>query len=329
MEMQHLSASETARKLIEEGRLASKGGDTTRAEVLWKQALGEASEADTFDCGGMFLASVYLAFLYLSRGQEHDKAMQDAVQDALCAYQKAFQTDKLRPQETPVPVSLSRILNSLNELCPGCYSPYHAKREDLEEEEGLGKLCYTGEEIRSIGREMEPSSEDCTTKILAAIGYESIDIRVDVHPDNLRQPNRKKGGDTNTSHLKKKKKKNNCNFSQQQPPIVLAAADNVGADCKGQAHMDVFSISCNNSNSATKNKNSASLSSTVHEETPSFNSNQALAWADALETNITAVLGAGCVLLTDHTSCSVETTSIRSVSGVENGNLRTEENDVL
>lgn len=349
-DMKNLSSSPRARKLLEEGQLASKRGDAINAEVIWKQALREASETvDTFDCGGMFLSSAHLAFLYQSWGWEYEILMQDAVQSALYAFHRAFHADKFISHAAvttiTVPAPVSRILNSLNELSPGCYQHFlsHKENEIIEEEEEEEdvepevKLVYTREEILDISRRMEPSSEDCTKKILVSLGYGSVDVVVDVHPDNLLQPNRKKGGGKNNSNAKKKKKKNDYNSNinindnsnntnsirsgsinssssssivtpgieldiQERSTQQFNAAAVATVDTIEKEEGNISENYSRNSSGVIKNISSIRSTSTSPSpvyEMPPFNSAQALAWANALDTNVQAVLGGECVLLTD------------------------------
>jgi hypothetical protein len=282
------------------------------------------------DCGSLFLASAHLALLYHSRGDslspQHQKLKEEAVREAMQAHRTAFAltagTDTGTATGTstsseaggyfPVPESLGRILDCLQEICPS------SCQDCLPQDETSGttgdssdatiehdRICYTKQQLLEIMGNIEPASEECVKTMLAGIGYESIDLVVDIHPDNLLPPSRKKGGGKNSSNTKKKKAKNQhkdtsqhvCSFSPPDESVAISL-DKLTPDSDGViGETNLPGVLSKNSPSSSEKKKNVDVPSP--KLVPTFSAGQALAWADNLDVKLQEAIGDRCILLTE------------------------------
>ena len=289
MSVRELCPNEKARHLLKEARQAASDGDEEEAVVLWKRAQDEAREGD---CGGMFLSSAHLALVYQSWGSSHEDSKKEAVGCALSACQRAFVTDTPTLEEIKVPPQVVKILKCLAKISPEMFKErplikYCVESSELFKTET--KIEYTRSDILQIAgpRITNCADDEDILKMLAETSYQNISIKVDVHPDNLLPPAHKRNGGKQTS---KKKKKRHCSEVDLKYKITEDEAKpltNVHV-CSGIGEEDH-----NKSSELNWSKNSSHLTS-----------EQALEWANSLESSLNSVLGDGCVLLVDSHSDS-------------------------
>jgi hypothetical protein len=181
------------------------------------------------------------------------------------------------------------------------------------------KICYSREELLKIAREIEPLSEEYANMMLAEVGYVSIDLVVDIHPDNLLPSNKKKGGGKTSSKSKKKTKKNEA-FGDQSQQEGSHRHTSLPTPAK---HSDICNRKAINSNDQCRSEDvsaSSNIKSMSENDVPCFSAGEALAWANALETNVQSALGAHCSILLSEDSSTHNEVSACS-GGADNASV--------
>lgn len=301
------SPSMSARISLQEGKNAARSGDQASAEDCWKLAQKQSSTAATFDCGAMFLACAHLARLYHSWGEEYMYEMENAIRDAFAAFHLVFDVGSF------VPPALSQIVNSLNEISDAVNQENNNWSEEQHSTTGVSILRYAKQELLEIGSKKISSPDDDHSAGGGdnRLGYNNIDVVVDIHPENLVSPSnnskKKGGGKSGVSNAKKKKKgddkdwvRNAISVGSSATCAVEGVAANQLSSTRSSDGRDVRGggvAVTNTCPSASSKDETKSGGGRQQHQTSSLNPEQALAWANALDANLQSALGGQCVLL--------------------------------